>query len=82
MDYLKPFQSNHLYNITNSPTELAVSLDEVKEHLRLSLSDTSQDTYLTFLIQSATLCFEKITKRTLGATTFETFRIRSLKQFF
>lgn len=74
MDYLKPFQSDHLYKITVPPVGLPVSLLEVKEHLRLGLDDTSQDSYLTFLIESAWLCFEKITKRTLLETTFETKR--------
>ncbi len=74
MDYLKPFQSNHLYKITIPPVGLPVSLELVKEHLRLGLDDDSQDAYLTFLIESAWLCFEKITKRILLATTFETSR--------
>ena len=74
MDYLKPFQGNHLYKITIPPVGLPVSLELVKEHLRLGLDDDSQDSYLTFFIESAWLCFEEITKRTLLDTTFETFR--------
>lgn len=74
MDYLKPFQSNYLYNITVAPTTLAVSLEEVKEFLKLDPADASPNVLLTMLINAAAECFEKITSRTLMDTTFETFR--------
>ncbi len=61
------------YNVTVAPVNLPVSLDDVKEHLRLDPTDTSQDAYLTLLIKTATSFAEKYTRRTFIDTTFETF---------
>jgi hypothetical protein len=40
------------YHVITPPAELPITLAEVKEHLKLDPSDTTQDTYLTFLITS------------------------------
>lgn len=74
MDYLKPYQSNHKYEIIQAPANLPVSLDEVKEQLRIDTSDTSQDTYLTLLIKAVTRFCEKYTKRTIINTGYRTLR--------
>jgi len=62
------------YLVVTPPDELAVSLALVKEHLKLDLSDTSQDTYLTLLIRAVTSTIEKYTGRTLINTEFKTYR--------
>jgi uncharacterized phiE125 gp8 family phage protein len=62
------------YLVVTPPVELAVSLALVKEHLKLDLSDTSQDTYLTLLIRAVTSTIEKYTGRTLINTEFKTYR--------
>ena len=62
------------YTVATQPTELAVTLTDVKTHLRISLLDVSQDSYLTFLIKAATLVAEKITKRILITKEFTTYR--------
>ena len=74
MDYLKPYQSYFTYLVITPPVELPVSLADVKEHLRLDQTDTSQDDYLTFLIQAAGDFCEEYTSRTLINTGFRTFR--------
>ncbi len=61
------------YNVVTAAASLPITLAQVKEHLKLDPDDTSQDTYLTILIQSATTFAEKYTKRTFINTTFETF---------
>lgn len=65
---------SYSYIVIAEPVNLAVSLDEVKEHLRLDPSDTSQDAYLTLLIRAATRIAELYTKRTFINTTFRTYR--------
>jgi len=62
------------YEVATQPTELAVSLTDVKTHLKISLLDVSQDAYLTVLVKVATLVAEKITKRTLITKEFTTYR--------
>jgi len=74
MDLQKPFISNFPYFVLVPPAILPVTLAEVKTQLRLDPSDTSQDTFLTLLIESTTLCCEQITRRTLITTTFRTLR--------
>ena len=62
------------YDITVPPANLPLSLALVKEHLRLDAADTSQDTYLTLLINAATEYCQNVTGLTLIDTTFQTFR--------
>lgn len=63
----------YTYAVTTPPAALPISLALVKEHLRLDPSDTSQDAYLTLLIEAARDFFEKFTGRTLINTSFKTF---------
>ena len=60
------------YTALTFPTELAVPLDYVKEHIRVT--DTSEDSYITSLIKTAMQMFESYTGRILINTQFETFR--------
>lgn len=62
------------YIVVTPPAGLAVSLADVKEHLKIDLSDTSQDTYLTLLIRAVTNTIEAYTGRTLINTVFKTYR--------
>jgi len=64
----------YTYKVLVAPTELAITLLEVKTHLRLDIASTAQDTYLTSLIKAATLIGEKYTKRTFINTKFMTYR--------
>jgi len=64
----------YTYKVLVAPTELAVTLAEVKTHLRLDIASTAQDAYLTSLIKAATLIGEKYTKRIFINTKFLTYR--------
>lgn len=59
------------YNVLTPPEELPITLLEVKEQLRLDPDDTSQDSYLTLLIEAARDYFECETNRILISTQFE-----------
>lgn len=64
------------YQVITPPATIPVTLDLVKIHLKLDASDTSQDPYLTLLIESATLSAECYMRRILINTKFRTFRDR------
>ena len=74
MDYYKPYISYFPYFVETPPASLPVTLDEVKEHLKLDPTDASQDAYLTLLISAATEFCEEYTRRTLIYTEFKTYR--------
>ncbi|MGB3464391.1 MAG: phage head-tail connector protein, partial [Cyclobacteriaceae bacterium] len=61
------------YFVTVPPAQLPISLALVKEHLKLSLLDNTQDAYLTLLIRASSDFFEKYTNRILINTTFITY---------
>jgi len=61
------------YTVITTPTTTPITLDQVKEQLRLDTSDTSEDTYLTTLIEASRDCFESFTGRILIDTQFRTF---------
>lgn len=61
------------YKVITPAANLAISLANVKDHLRLDPSDSSQDSYLTILIKSAINFGENYTKRTFINTTFLTY---------
>lgn len=65
---------NYTYTVTSAPSSPLMDLSLIKEHLRLDPSDTSQDSYLTLLGDSAFRYAEHFTKRVFLTTTFETFR--------
>jgi len=62
----------HTVLVTGTST-LVVSLDEVKAHLRLDSTDTSEDTWLTMAILAATDSVEKFLKRDLITKTYSTY---------
>lgn len=62
------------YNVSTVPVNKPLSLDEVKIHLKIDLTDATQDTYLNLLIDMATAFGEKYTKRTFINTGFTTYR--------
>jgi uncharacterized phiE125 gp8 family phage protein len=71
--YYKPYERAYTYKILEAPTNLAVTLDQVKDHLRIN-PGTEEDTKLTSFIKSATEIAEKYTKRTFINTKFRTYR--------
>lgn len=62
------------YNLQNAPSTLPISLTQVKEHLRLDVSDSSDDSYLTSLIYSVTKFVEHYTKRDILTKQYLTYR--------
>ncbi len=62
------------YIITVAPTTLPLTLNEVKEHLRVDKTDNSQNALLKLLIITVTEYAEKYTKRDFITRTYETFR--------
>lgn len=56
---------------TSNPSELPVSLDEAKRHLRLALSDTTQDPELELLIIAAAERLERDINRQIISATYE-----------
>ena len=62
------------YHVTVAPANLPISLATLKEHLKLDPSDTSQDGYLTLIIEAVRICAEEEMKRILINTTFLTYR--------
>jgi len=61
------------YIVVSRSSDLPVDLETVKEHLKLDEDDTSEDQYLTLLIQSATNIGEFITKRDFYIKTYKVF---------
>lgn len=73
MQRLAPFQQRaYTYKVTTAPVNLAVSLDTVKSHLKIT--GTSEDALLTIYIQAATDVAEKLTRRDFITRTYQTFR--------
>jgi len=68
------YASYSQYKVISNPTELFVTLAQVKKHLHLDESDASQDDYLTLLIKAATTFGEKYARRIFIATNFRTYR--------
>lgn len=66
----------HIYTIVTAPVTppLAVTLDEVKDWLRIDNADCKVDNQLTMLIKAAQQSFESYTKLTLFHTKFKTTR--------
>jgi uncharacterized phiE125 gp8 family phage protein len=64
----------YTYKVITAPTELAVPLSVVKEHLRIDPDETSEDSYLTLLVKAVTNYAQDYTKRTFLTTEFETYR--------
>lgn len=61
------------YNLTTGAAALPLTLAEVKAQLYLTVSDTSQDDYLTLLINAVTSFAEKYTSRDLINKTYTTY---------
>jgi uncharacterized phiE125 gp8 family phage protein len=74
MDYIKQFRSDFVYTVTTSRASLPITLTLVKSHLNLDPDDTSQEAYLTFLIEAVTDYAEAYMRKVLINTTFKTTR--------
>lgn len=64
----------YTYSLVTGPATTPISLSEVKAFARLDASDTSEDTFLTLLIETAVDYAEKYTKREFINKTFITYR--------
>jgi uncharacterized phiE125 gp8 family phage protein len=62
------------YHVITPPANRPLTLALVKTHLRLDPNDTSEDSYLEFLIDMATEFAEEKIRRVLINTKFRTFR--------
>lgn len=69
-----PNHRAYTYKVTIPPAEFPVTLEMVKEFLKLDPSDDSQDDLLNMFIGAATIYAEKLTKRDFIERTYETFR--------
>jgi uncharacterized phiE125 gp8 family phage protein len=65
---------SYSYSIVTPSANLPIVLTDLKAHLKILATDTSQDTYLTAIIYAVVGFAEKYTKRTLLETTFSTYR--------
>lgn len=74
MDGLKRYQSFYPYTVSTPAAELPVTLTILKTHLKLDPTDTSQDGYLTLLIQAVTAFAEGYMRRVLINTEFEVLK--------
>lgn len=63
------FSNLGLYKVTVDPTDTAISLDEVKSHLKITA--TSENTYLTNLISVATEMVQNYTGQVLMESTMQ-----------
>jgi uncharacterized phiE125 gp8 family phage protein len=64
----------YTYNLTTAAASRPVSLIDVKTHLKLNLSDTSEDAYLNLLIDAAVEAGERYTNRDFINKSYTTFR--------
>ena len=62
----------YTYKVKTGPADLAVSLDTLKSHLKITLS--SEDALLTLYLKSAIDYCEKFSRRDLITRTYTTFR--------
>jgi len=62
------------YNVTTAAAEKPLTLDSVKNFLKISLSDKSQNDLLNLFLDAATDCGEKYTNRDFINKTYTTFR--------
>ena len=67
-----PQRRDYTYTVTVPPANLAISLDMVKNYLKIT--NTAQDALLTIFIEAATDYAEKFTRRDFITRTYETFR--------
>lgn len=71
--YLQIMVPRPEYVITTPAAAPALLLDDVKTHLRISLSETGDDTYITNLISAITTFTEQITRRDLINKTWTAY---------
>lgn len=62
------------YIVAVRPSTMPLTVNEVKEHLKLNVDETAQDALLKILIRAATEFAERYTKRDFITRTYETFR--------
>lgn len=70
----KPLLQAWPYEVIVPAVTTPVTLDQVKEFLKLDPTDTSQDTFLTTLINACTQYAERYTKRDFINKTYRTYR--------
>lgn len=63
-----------VYEITEAPANLALDLNQLKDHLKIVCHDDSQDQYLTLLVKTVTNYAQNYTRRTFLNTKFITYR--------
>lgn len=64
----------YAYKVTVAASTTPISVTDLKVQLRLDTSDTSEDTYLTNIINAAVEMCEKYTRRDLINKTYVTYR--------
>lgn len=62
------------YIVTVEPSTLPLTINEVKEHLKMNISETVEDALLKILMKTVTAYAEKYTKRDFITRTYETLR--------
>ena len=67
-----PQRRAYTYKVTAAPANLAVSLADVKAHLKVDTSD--EDALITIYLQAAIDVAEKLTRRDFITRTYQTFR--------
>lgn len=72
--YPRLYAKAFTYNVTTPAVAKPLTLDEVKEQIKIDLDDTSQDDYLNLLIDAVTLFGESYTKRDFINKGYTTFR--------
>lgn len=72
--YSQSSSQPYTYEIISPAAELPLTLEEVKEYLKIDLADNSQDSFLALLIEVVTDYFEEYTGVTLIDTQYRTFR--------
>jgi uncharacterized phiE125 gp8 family phage protein len=70
---MQRFKTFYHYEIKTPASELPLTLNEVKTHLNIVLSDNSKDAYLTDLIKAVSNFFEKYTNRDLINKTYNAY---------
>ena len=60
-------------NLITGPTEMPVSREEAKAHLRIPASESMDDVYIDSLIEAATATCEQITNRKFVTQTWERY---------
>lgn len=69
-----PYGRAYTYNVTTPPSQLAVTLELFKQHLKKRNSDSGEDVLLNLYLNAAISYAESFTRRDLITRTYQTFR--------